>query len=139
MCVDTTVELPDGGEVCNIAFSADCFTLATGLRTGRVLLWDLRKMSGPLHEIPSPTSISTNNTTSTGPRESPVVAFDGYGKYLAVAGRDIRLFNWAVEPQQPLCTLSSHVQPVTSVCWGENALSLISCSTDRTVKLYGSA
>ncbi|KAH9588831.1 WD40 repeat [Trypanosoma melophagium] len=137
MCVDTTVSLTDDGDVCSLAFNADCFTLATALFGGKTLLWDLRKMSVPLHGIPP--SRTAETASASMPGDVPVVAFDGYGKYLAIGGQDIRVFDWTTSPEQALSTLNSHLQPVTGLCWGEDARSLVSCSMDRTVKLYGSA
>ncbi|ORC83402.1 uncharacterized protein TM35_000721050 [Trypanosoma theileri] len=137
MCVDTTISLSDEGDVCSIAFNADCFTLATALSGGKTLLWDLRKMSAPLHEIPPSTTAEATSASMSG--DVPVVAFDDYGKYLAVGGHEVRVFDWTMSPQQALSTLNSHLQPVTGLCWGEDARSLVSCSMDKTVKFYGSA
>ncbi|RNE97276.1 putative splicing factor XB2 [Trypanosoma conorhini] len=131
MCVDSLVSLSGEGGVCSVAFSADCFTVATGLRGGKALVWDLRKMSAPLHTVAP---------ASSAPRaEVPVVAFDGSGTYLAVAASDVRLFDRDDAALRGLATLSAHLQPVTAVCWGADARSLVSCSTDGTVKLYGAA
>ncbi|RNF03715.1 putative splicing factor XB2 [Trypanosoma rangeli] len=138
MCVDTLVSLHGEDNVCSVAFSADCFTVATGLRGGKTLLWDLRKMSGPLHTV-APLSATPSTASSAGCSDLPVVSFDGSGKYLAVAGREIRLFDWDNAVLQGLATLSFHLQPATGVCWGVDARSLTSCSTDGTVKLYGTA
>lgn len=140
MCVDTTVPLVGEGDVCSVALSADCFTLATGVCSGKTLLWDLRKMSGPIHTISPQTAVPGATVSASAARtEIPVVAFDSYGKYLAVAGKDIRLFDWSTSAQQSLVTLSSHQQAVTGVHWGVDARRLVSCSIDGTVKLYGSA
>ncbi|PBJ79489.1 putative splicing factor XB2 [Trypanosoma cruzi] len=138
MCVDTIVPFNVESNICSVAFSADCFTLATGLVGGKTLLWDLRKMSGPIHTVSSP-SVTSARVSPVACSEVPVVAFDSSGKYLAVAGKEVCLFDWGKSTLQSLATLSSHLQPVTGVCWGVDARSLVSCSVDKTVKLYGAA
>ncbi|KAG8347793.1 U box domain [Trypanosoma vivax] len=139
MCLDTSVSLEVGGsDVCAVAFNADCFTLATGLRSGGALLWDLRKLSCPMYEIQP---MDARGASPLPDEVLSTVLFDDYGKYLAVGGRGVRLFDWSTlqERREPLSTLSAGSQLVTDVCWGVDALTLVSCSVDGKLKIYGSA
>ncbi|AAQ15982.1 PRP19-like protein, putative [Trypanosoma equiperdum] len=137
MCVDTTVSLKGKGDVCSIAFNGDCFTLATGLRDGKALLWDLRNLSTPFREIlPEATALKGSALSGA----VCTVAFDDYGKYLAVGGCHTRLYDWAApsEGQQELCTLNTGPQSVAGILWDVDAQGLVSCSVDGVVKEYRS-
>lgn len=62
------------------------------------------------------------------------LVFDFSGSYLACAGTDVRIFqvkNWDV-----LKVIGEHTALATGVRFGLNAKSLVTCSLDRSLKLY---
>ncbi len=82
---------------------------------------------------------------SLGEGYSPAAcAFDYSGKYVAVAGADVRVFSVSGKQQQqqqqmvgqPLAVLTAHSAPVTDVKFGAHARHLASTSLDRTLKFF---
>nr|CCC89557.1 putative WD-repeat protein [Trypanosoma congolense IL3000] len=138
MCVDSVVPLKGEGDVCSFSFNADCLTLAAGTQGGKVFLWDLRKIKEPIIQIPA---TKTGTIGSRQRRVAPIVAFDDFGKYLAVGGTTLRVYEWAALPEnkQELCTLCSASRPAAGIFWGADARELLSCTGDGVVRVYGTA
>lgn len=61
--------------------------------------------------------------------------FDQSGCYLAVAGSDVRAY--LCKQWDQLACFGAHTSPAMGVRFGENAKTIISCSLDRSVKIYG--
>jgi len=82
---------------------------------------------------------ATDSTALRGVKSVHALDFDGSGSYLAVGtDKDVRLFN-TTKTWDLLHTLSDHSADVTGVRWAPDASSVISCSLDRTIKVFGSS
>ena len=60
--------------------------------------------------------------------------FDHSGSYLACAGTDVRVYH--VKQWDLLETFTDHTSLVTGVRFGTNAKTLVSCSMDKSLKIY---
>ena len=123
---DNVVSFPaHAGALSSIAFSENGFHLATGGADSAVKLWDLRNLSDPVFA-----------TESTG---GPVtsVAFDWSGRYLAAGVQDVQIYEVQSDNSVAHVTrLAGHQGAVTGLAWGDDARSLTSVSSDKTLKTY---
>ncbi|VDD80319.1 unnamed protein product [Mesocestoides corti] len=113
-----------------VSFSENGYYLATGGADGQIKLWDLRKLKN--FKTLTPDVDRANSTYEINDLE-----FDQSGCYLAVAGSDVRAY--LCKQWDQLAVFTSHTSPATGVRFGPNAKSIITCSLDRTVKIYGSS
>ncbi|KAL5967423.1 Pre-mRNA-processing factor 19 [Taenia solium] len=111
-----------------VSFSENGYYLATGGADGQIKLWDLRKLKN--FRTLTPEMERTNSVYEINDLE-----FDQSGCYLAVAGSDVRVY--LCKQWDELATFTAHTSPATGVRFGPNAKSIISCSLDRSVKIYG--
>lgn len=112
------------GTVNNMAFSENGYYMATTAEDNTVRLWDLR-----MKKVLNFKTFEYEG--SYGPR---AVAFDYSGTYMAVAGKDVRVY--VVKQWDELCVLDSNTAPVTDVAWGPSAHYLASTSLDRHLSYY---
>ncbi|EUB61014.1 Pre-mRNA-processing factor [Echinococcus granulosus] len=111
-----------------VSFSENGYYLATGGADGQIKLWDLRKLKN--FRTLTPELERANSVYEINDLE-----FDQSGCYLAVAGSDVRVY--LCKQWDELVTFTAHTSPATGVRFGPNAKSVISCSLDRSVKIYG--
>jgi len=110
------------GPVESMCFSENGYHLATASRDNEVRIWDLRKLK-LLKTITLSDSFNVRHVT-----------FDQSGTYLSVAGGDVRVFK--VKEWNEICRYTAHTDDVTSSSWGVLATELMTCSLDRTVKVF---
>ncbi|KAL5109112.1 Pre-mRNA-processing factor 19 [Taenia crassiceps] len=110
-----------------VSFSENGYYLATGGADGQIKLWDLRKLKN--FRTLTPELERANSVYEINDLE-----FDQSGCYLAVAGSDVRVY--LCKQWDELATFTAHTSPATGVRFGPNAKSIISCSLDRSVKIY---
>lgn len=109
--------------ITSLAFSENGFFMATGTADSTVLLWDLRKMQN-FHTIALGNGAPVNG-----------VSFDGSGKFLSVASKDLAVYYG--KTFTPVKLFNAHTQPVMYAKFGNDAKFIASVSMDRTLKLYG--
>jgi pre-mRNA-processing factor 19 len=111
----------------SVSFSENGYLVASGSDDGDVKIWDLRKLQ-------------CTKTLKVGTAPVTSVAFDSSGVFLAIggggdAGTDVQVKvvkDWS----QSAMLEAQNTKPVSGVCWSEYANSLVTCSVDRTVKVY---
>ncbi len=120
------------GSISDIVFSENGYYLASSDIKGSVKLWDLRKLENLYTMTPADANANLKRVKSV-----HALDFDLSGSYLVVGTDcDVRLFN-TTKSWELLHTLSDHTSDVTGVRWGADAGSVISCSADRSIKVYG--
>jgi pre-mRNA-processing factor 19 len=62
------------------------------------------------------------------------LSFDYSGSYLAVAGTDVRVYH--AKQWDLLQTFTDHTALATGVRFGTNAKTIVSCSLDKSLKIY---
>mmetsp|Transcript_66451 Transcript_66451/g.130717 ORF Transcript_66451/g.130717 Transcript_66451/m.130717 type:complete len:560 (-) Transcript_66451:255-1934(-) len=121
---------PSTAAMTSLAFSENGYQAASGGADGSVRLWDLRKLT------------FTQSIEGAGAGSAVhSVAFDTSGVYLAAAGAagaggsvSVRV----VKDWSECVDLSSmHSKAVTGVAWKGSDGSLVTCSSDRSIKLLG--
>lgn len=117
------------GAVGGLCFSENGYLLASACDDGSAKIWDLRKQSClKTLEFPG----SKDPITS--------VKFDLSGSYLALTGGEgskemqIKIVKGYTDLLQP--GQLSHSKAITGVAWGRDASFLVSCSMDRTIKVF---
>lgn len=115
------------GSINSVSFSENGYLVASGSDDGNVKIWDLRKLQ-------------CTKTLNVGSAPVSSVAFDSSGMFLAIggggdAGTDVQVK--VVKDWSQSATLEAqNTKPVTGLCWSAFAKSLVTCSMDRTVKVY---
>jgi len=111
------------GPVTGLAFSENGYYLASGDNSPTVKLWDLRKLHN-FHSINQALLSGVNH-----------LSFDASGSYLAVAAKDIRIFN-TTKKWDAVKSFDNHSATVTCVKFGADASYVASTSMDRTLKIF---
>ncbi|KAH7695786.1 nuclear matrix protein SNEV, partial [Aphelenchoides avenae] len=111
------------GDVRSLSFSENGYYLATGDSDGDVKIFDLRKLK-------------LFKSMQIGEGDAPInrVAFDSSGAYLAIAGADINVVH--VKTWSVVARFQEHSAPVTGVCFGDDAKFIVSCSADKTLRVF---
>lgn len=106
----------------SIAFSENGYTMATGSSDGSVKMYDLRKLK-------CLQSIKIDQPVAS-------VSFDYSGTYLGIAANtDLQVK--VVKDYSELANLrGENSKTISQLCWGANAKTLVTCSMDRTIKVY---
>lgn len=128
--------------VTALSFSENGYFLATAAADG-VKLWDLRKLKCFKSIEPYEGSVTTS------------LAFDNSGHYLAVGGKDARVYGVGKQEWPLVSTMTDVpakvrlvlvlrrttvvVQGVLSVCFGEHAKSLFVGAADHNLRIFGVA
>ncbi|EPY28048.1 pre-mRNA-processing factor 19 [Strigomonas culicis] len=126
MAEDTTVHVA-GADVRQIDFSVDCFSVAAALRSGAVLVWDLRQLDKPLHTVPA-----------RGEDGVPAyAAFDtAAGRHLAIAsGRRLELRDMT-QFDAVASELTVEKGLFSGLAWAPDGRHMVSCSVDGVVQVY---
>lgn len=111
--------------VLAVRFSGNGRTLATGSADHTCRVWDLRAGRGAVYTIPAHTSLVSS------------LAFEpGRGRFLVTGSYDNTAKIWSADTWQPLHTLSGHDGKVMSLDISPDGGSVITCSYDRTFKLW---
>eukprot|EP00743_Colponemidia_sp_Colp-15_P001906 GILK01002076.1.p1 GENE.GILK01002076.1~~GILK01002076.1.p1 ORF type:complete len:514 (+),score=88.05 GILK01002076.1:50-1543(+) len=111
------------GQIRSIAFSENGYHLAAAAEDATVKLWDLRKLS------------NWANITVDDKFNINSISYDYSGKYLVVAGDDLRVY-MAKKPNELVATYTEHSGPVTDAKFSHNASFLASTSMDRFLKVF---
>ena len=98
------------------------YYLATAGEDSCVKLWDLRKLK------------NFKTLQLDDGYEVKDLCFDSSGSYLAVAGKDVRVY--LCKQWETLKVVGEHTAIATGVRFGQNATYLASTSMDRTLKIY---
>lgn len=110
------------GPITCLSFSENGYYLATAAEDSVIKLWDLRKLK------------NFKTIELEDKAEVRDLIFDYSGSYLAVAGTDVRIYH--VKQWDLVKTFADHTALVTGVRFGSNAKSLVSCSMDRSLKIF---
>ena len=129
MAVDLALPHDHCGTITSVAFSDNGYTMAACTSKGVVKLWDLRNTEKEV----APLVFDNEDPLTAGAANH--VCFDSFGRYLAIAGKCVRL--WDVSKNEQIGCLSAHTQAVTAVAWGANAHWLASASMDTHTKIFG--
>jgi len=105
-----------------LLISENGYYLASGSRDGTCNLWDLRKQAN-IHTIEMGSVVNS-------------VQFDYSGNYLAVAAKQVKIFQG--KTWQELFTGSDHSKEVTGIAFGKDAHYLASVSMDRHLNIWSS-
>jgi pre-mRNA-processing factor 19 len=111
------------GDVHSLSFSENGYYLATGDGDGEVKIFDLRKLK-----------LFKSMSINDGGRPIHRVAFDQSGAYLAVGSSDIHVIH--VKTWSVVARFQDHTQDVTGVCFGDDAKSFVSCSMDKSLRVF---
>jgi len=110
------------GKLVDLAFSENGYYLATVAEDNIIKLWDLRKLKNiQSQSVPEDFAASS-------------VEFDYSGTYLAVSGKEVRVF--LGKSLGHIATFGKHTGQVTEVKWGADAKFLASVSMDRNLKIW---
>ncbi|PFH36161.1 WD domain, G-beta repeat domain containing protein [Besnoitia besnoiti] len=123
------------GPVNQLAFSENGYYLATASSDGTVRLWDLRK------SLSFQTIDMNEANPGEGDRkaEATCVTFDQSGQYIACGASNNAICLYRFEARAAaanVINLLEHTDRVTDVKIGEGAATLLSCSMDRTVRVW---
>lgn len=110
------------GSITCLSFSENGYYLATAAEDSTIRLWDLRKLKNFK-------TIELENNY-----EIKDLAFDYSGSYLACAGTDLHVYQ--VKSWDVLKSFTDHSSLVTGVRFGTNAQTIVSCSLDKSLKVY---
>jgi len=109
-----------------IAFNLNGYFVGSGDESGIVNIWDLRKLE------------ATATMDNFGGNRVCALAFDNSGSYLAVGQPyGVELFQ-CKKWKERLTSLRHHNKDVTGIRFGSYANFLVSCSRDRTLKIFSS-
>ncbi|KAL3090992.1 hypothetical protein niasHT_013179 [Heterodera trifolii] len=109
--------------VVAISFSENGYYLATGSTDGEVKIWDLRKLK------------NLKNLTLYDVKQAiNCLTFDQSGAYLAVGGSNVQIFQ--AKSWNNIAQFNAHSQPVTGVCFADDAKSVVSASMDKSVRVH---
>ncbi|XP_076054969.1 U4/U6 small nuclear ribonucleoprotein Prp4-like isoform X2 [Oratosquilla oratoria] len=111
--------------VVAVDWSPDGYHLATGSEDNSVKIWDVRSR-GCVYTIPAHTSIVS------GTRYDPIS-----GNYIATSSYDNSVHLWYHGSFQPMKSLEGHGQKVMGVDISPQGSMVVTCSFDRTFKLWG--
>lgn len=110
------------GPITCLSFSENGYYLATAAEDSVIKLWDLRKLKN-FKTIEFDEKVEIRD-----------LVFDFSGSYLACAGTDVRVYQskqWDL-----LKTFNDHTGLVTGVRFGANAKTLVTCSMDKSLKIF---
>lgn len=110
------------GAITALSFSENGYYLATAAEDSVIKFWDLRKLKNFK-------TIEFENKF-----EIKDLVFDHSGSYLACAGTDVRVYH--VKQWDLLKTFNDHTGLVTGVRFGQNAQSLVTCSLDKSLRIF---
>lgn len=110
----------------SLDFSPDGYHLATGSDDHTVRVWDLRKRDC-VYVIPAHTSLIS--TVKFAPKT---------GEFLITSSFDGTIKAWSGRDWSPLGEFTGHEGKISCVDVAQNERSLVSCSFDRTFKLWTS-
>ena len=122
---ENVISFPGHSDIIkSIAFSENGVHLATGSIDSTLKLWDLRNLDEPIFA----------SETLGAPVTS--VSFDWSGQFVAAGGQDVQVFAVKDQGLSHLTRLAGHTSTVTGVCWGDDAKSLMSVASDKTMKIF---
>jgi WD40 repeat protein len=114
----------DSADVTAIAFSPDGKTLASGVKDGRVLLWDVEN--------------GEQKRSFTGQRGLSVteVTFNSQGDKVTSVGNDSVVRVWDVKADKLAQSLTAHEQPIRTVAYSPDEKILASAGEDTKIALW---
>lgn len=110
------------GAITSLSFSENGYYLATAAEDSIIKLWDLRKLKNFK-------TLELDNKY-----EIKDLVFDYSGSYLACAGTDVRVYH--VKQWDLIKSFNDHTAMVTGVRFGTNAKTIVSCSLDKSLKIF---
>jgi len=110
------------GPITCLSFSENGYYLATAAEDSVIKLWDLRKLKN-FKTIEFDEKVEIRD-----------LVFDFSGSYLACAGTDVRVYQ--TKQWDLLKTFTDHTGIVTGVRFGANAKTLVTCSMDKSLKIF---
>jgi len=108
-------------DVIGVDYSARANTLATGSDDGKIIIWDLRSISGTQSETKTLQTISTRNDINDPETEVKRVAFSPDGERLAagVCSGQVLVYKYGGNNLSIHGILSGHSDCVFDVAWGQ--------------------
>eukprot|EP00055_Hartaetosiga_balthica_P008165 m.29409 g.29409 ORF g.29409 m.29409 type:complete len:489 (+) comp6151_c0_seq1:74-1540(+) len=111
------------GTVTALAFSENGFYFASASSDFSVKVWDLRKPTEPLVQ-----------TIELDGNKANALSFDNTGRFLAVGGGDLRLYD--TESWEMVKTFSDHSAPINALQWSDDTTTLLSAGNDGNICCY---
>eukprot|EP00056_Hartaetosiga_gracilis_P002515 m.54422 g.54422 ORF g.54422 m.54422 type:complete len:496 (+) comp11085_c0_seq6:29-1516(+) len=111
------------GKITALAFSENGFFLATA-SDALVNIWDLRKPAEPL----------VKSIELDAGKQVNALAFDNTGRFLAVGGDDLRVYE--TEEWELKKTFSDHSRPINALQWSDDTTTLFSAGGDNSICVY---
>jgi WD40 repeat protein len=116
--------------VYDVAYSPDGQSIAAGLATGQVQVWNVASQQPITVSVISAVNGSGDETSSIWH-----VAYSPDSQWLAMAGGDSQVYVWHLTDRSVL-TLTGHTGPVYSVAFSPDGRWLASGSKDQSVRLW---